>query len=251
MDRRDLLKGAAGSTLLAATSGLAAADDAPSPVLRIHPAIGVARIGNSPDYYLAPETAAGELPPSGEGLWGGLPLDAATGQPLTADGFRDGQGRLKRQAVRFRIYAYTRTGWPTGESTEITLGAVIGGKRVVDIVWQVHVANKKLNTFGMMNPIGHFPALPGFADGKLMPIRRPQDGPAGEPGPPQAPRHRSRPARPLGPHGSGARPGFRSRHARELPCRGGRRRSTGASPARLSGELPAGPFPAAHPGGSP
>ncbi|WP_197022938.1 LodA/GoxA family CTQ-dependent oxidase [Xanthobacter sp. 91] len=181
MDRRDLLKGAAGSTLLAATSGLAAADDAPTPVLRIHPAIGVARIGNSPDYYLAPETAAGELPPSGEGLWGGLPLDAATGQPLTADGFRDAQGRLKRQAVRFRIYAYTRTGWPTGESTEITLGAVIGGKRVVDIVWQVHVANKKLNTFGMMNPIGHFPALPGFADGKLMPIRRPQDGPLESP----------------------------------------------------------------------
>lgn len=181
MDRRDLLKGAAGSTLLAATSGLAAADDAPVPVLRIHPAIGIARVGNSPDYYLAPETAAGELPASGAGLWGGLPLDAATGQPITAEGFRDGQGRLKRQAARFRIYAYTRTGWPTGESTEVTLGAVIGGKRVADIVWQAHLANKKLNCFSMEDTPGHFPALAGFADGRLMPIRRPSDGPLDSP----------------------------------------------------------------------
>lgn len=180
MDRRDLLKGAAGTTLLAATSGLAAADNAP-PVLRIHPAIGIARVGNSPDYYLAPETAAGELPSSGDGLWGGLPLDATTGRPITADGFRDGQGRLKRQAVRFRIYAYTGSGWPTGESTEVTLGALIGGKRVADIVWQAHIANKKLNCFSMEDTPGHFPALAGFADGRLMPIRRPQDGPLDSP----------------------------------------------------------------------
>jgi len=47
---------------------------------RIHPAIGFARVGNSPDYYLAPETAAA-MPLEGRKYTGGIPLNAQTGEP--------------------------------------------------------------------------------------------------------------------------------------------------------------------------
>jgi hypothetical protein len=57
----------------------------------IHPSIGVARIGNSPDgYFLAPEVA--DPPPQPPGF------------------YRDGTGALKRQAARFRIYGLDAQG---------------------------------------------------------------------------------------------------------------------------------------------
>lgn len=185
LDRRALLKGAATTTVAAAaplkalTPAPAAADETAAPqrtTFRIHPAMGLARVGNSTDYYLAPETGAGELATSGEALWGGLPLDAATGKPLDAHGFRDAEGRLKRQATRYRIYAYSEAGWPTGEGREIVLGSTIDGKTVKDIVWTVHIANKKLNNFSHNQGVEEV-NLSFFADGKTPPIRRPKDGP--------------------------------------------------------------------------
>ena len=63
---------------------------------KIHPAIGIARVGDSPDeFYLAPEQA-GQLPNE-------LTPDGGE-QPVTK--FKDGQGRVKRQAARFRVYGY-------------------------------------------------------------------------------------------------------------------------------------------------
>ena len=44
---------------------------------RVHPAIGFARVGNSDDYYLAPDTAAG-MPIEGEEYTGGIPINAKT-----------------------------------------------------------------------------------------------------------------------------------------------------------------------------
>ncbi|MFG1479871.1 LodA/GoxA family CTQ-dependent oxidase [Xanthobacter sp. V4C-4] len=188
MDRRDLLKGAAGTTLLAATAALGArpaAGEARTPavapertILRIHPAIGVARVGNSSAYYLAPETAAGELPASGPAVWGGLPLDPDTGAPIAADDFRDPAGGLKRQAVRFRIHAYDTTAYPTGQSTEVTLGAVVNGRTVVDIVWQVHLANKKLSSFVLEEEPGRVAGLNRYVNGRLPPLRNARFGPA-------------------------------------------------------------------------
>jgi len=50
----------------------------------IHPGIGVARIGDSPDdYFLGPEVPPPGAPPDG--------------------GYRDRSGALKRQAARFRL----------------------------------------------------------------------------------------------------------------------------------------------------
>jgi hypothetical protein len=84
----------------------------------VHPAIGFARVGNSPDaYFLAPE-----VPGAG---------------PRDADEFRDEQGRIKRQAARFRIFGRNRRGEIVREITA----------REAEITWTVHLANKKAAWF--------------------------------------------------------------------------------------------------------
>jgi hypothetical protein len=80
---------------------------------RIHPAIGIARVGNSEEYFIGPEIPFPVAPPPG--------------------GYRDRAGRLKRQAARFRIYGYDGKGRVLTELTAAN----------ADIRWAVHVANKK------------------------------------------------------------------------------------------------------------
>jgi hypothetical protein len=54
---------------------------------KIHPAIGIARVGNSPDeFFIGPERRGEEPNPVG--------------------GFKDAQCRVTRQAARFRIFAH-------------------------------------------------------------------------------------------------------------------------------------------------
>ncbi|MGW7459682.1 LodA/GoxA family CTQ-dependent oxidase [Streptomyces sp. NPDC054797] len=80
----------------------------------IHPAIGVARVGDSADeFFLGPET---EDEP-----------------PLPTGSYKDATGALKRQAARFRVYGYNAAGQPVAELTAAN----------ADISWTVHVANKK------------------------------------------------------------------------------------------------------------
>jgi hypothetical protein len=80
---------------------------------RIHPAIGIARIGNSDEYFIGPEVPYPTAPPPG--------------------GYRDAAGKLKRQAAQFRIYGYDATGTVVCELTAAN----------ARIDWTVHVANKK------------------------------------------------------------------------------------------------------------
>src|SRR5277367_5408403 len=105
---------------------------------RIHPAIGIARVGNSEQFYLAPESMAGRPVRAGSAETGGLPIRAGTeDETIRSSDLRDEFGALKRQAARFRIFAYTggeRETWPTGQSTEVTIGAVIDGKTVADVI---------------------------------------------------------------------------------------------------------------------
>jgi hypothetical protein len=86
----------------------------PIKTIKIHPAIGIARIGNSPtDYFIGPELAGARLRPKG--------------------GYKDAKGRIKRQAARFRLFGYDAKGKLVKEITS----------KDALITWTVHVANKK------------------------------------------------------------------------------------------------------------
>ncbi|MFM9951836.1 MAG: LodA/GoxA family CTQ-dependent oxidase [Saprospiraceae bacterium] len=121
--------------------------------LRIHPAIAIARVGNSTEYYLAPETMAAS-PQEGTALTGGLPIKPGTeATTITSADLRDAQGRLKRQAARFKIYQYPTEGgaisYPTPGGQEVLIGSVVDNKKVTDIIWTTHLANKKANCWEM------------------------------------------------------------------------------------------------------
>ncbi len=80
----------------------------------IHPAIGIARVGNSPEFFIGPEPG-GSPPPK----------------------YRDRRGRLLRQAARFRVFRCTRAADGSLRSaTEVTSDQA-------EIEWTVHVANRK------------------------------------------------------------------------------------------------------------
>ena len=97
------------------------------PRLSIHPAIGIARVGNSPgSFYIGPEVG------------GGLPTEL-DGSPVTR--FKDPHGELRRQAACFHIYA---------GDVEVVVGSVVGGKTVTDIVWSAHIANKKSSFYDVL-----------------------------------------------------------------------------------------------------
>lgn len=83
--------------------------------VRIHPGIGVARVGNSAtDYYIGPEVTHPKRTP-----WGSM---------------RDPGGAIKRQAARFRVYGYDCYG---------NVVAEIQQSSNTRIEWSVHVANRK------------------------------------------------------------------------------------------------------------
>src|SRR6185295_12393546 len=90
-------------------------------VYKIHPAIGVARVGNSPDdFFIGPERIGEEPNPSG--------------------GFKDSQCRVKRQGARFRIFAHHDDG--TFDEIDDT---------DAEITWTVHLVNKKAANPGRGN----------------------------------------------------------------------------------------------------
>ena len=80
----------------------------------IYPPIGICRVGNSKDgYYIGPEVPEPE--------------------PLSPGAYRDAEGRLKREAARFRVYGLNALGEPVKELTADN----------ADIRWKVHLANQK------------------------------------------------------------------------------------------------------------
>lgn len=85
---------------------------------KIHPAIGVARVGNSTredGWFYGPETPGPEPAPVGA--------------------YKDDTGAIKRQAARFRIYGYDGSGRVVRELRPSEAG--------VEVEWAVHVANRK------------------------------------------------------------------------------------------------------------
>ncbi len=124
-------------------------------IFRIHPSIGIARVGNSEEYYLGPETMAGMDGLTDADPMGGLPIKKGQEtQTITSDDLRDAEGKLKRQAARFKIYGYSDNEiqqYPTQAGSEIKVNSSVeidGITKVVKtILWQVHLANKKANSW--------------------------------------------------------------------------------------------------------
>jgi hypothetical protein len=113
------------------------------PAYRIHPGIGIARLGDSPDEFcISPEKPAA-LPIACDEQ--GNPLlssDAESEVPVKR--FKDEKGRIKRQAARFQLYVYDDEN-PNGRPLKIGDKIKGGGNhgKLIDIQWQVYLANKK------------------------------------------------------------------------------------------------------------
>ena len=127
-------------------------------VYRIHPGIGIARLGNSPDSFcISPEKPAA------------LPIDCdENGNPLLVGGsevpvvrFKDAEGRMKRQAARFQVYVYddqSPNGRPLKKGDPIEGGGNFG--ELLDIQWQVYIANKKPSWYQFQQLTGEHGYLP-------------------------------------------------------------------------------------------
>lgn len=108
---------------LAKTEAEAADGDAAIAKLRIYPPLGVSRVGGSPEWFHAPEVP-------------GL-------APAPADGdFKDARRRIKKQAQRFRVYAFDKDDRVIGEITA----------ERADIRWTVQLANTKAAWYRVANP---------------------------------------------------------------------------------------------------
>src|ERR1700719_729854 len=83
--------------------------------VQIFPSIGIARIGNSSEWFVGPELPYPAPPPSPPG-----------------GAYKDAQCRIKRQAQRFRLWGF----YSDGSDRELTLADG-------DILCTVHLANAK------------------------------------------------------------------------------------------------------------
>src|SRR5579864_7988034 len=95
---------------------------------KIYPTIGIARLGNCPDYgpsdfYVGPEIPGSIIVPT--------------------NGYKDAQGRVRRQAARFRIF-----GWEDG----VFMGEITSA--AAKITWTVELANTKA-AFNQFQGTGH------------------------------------------------------------------------------------------------
>src|SRR6185369_13010800 len=91
---------------------------------RIHPAIGAARMGNSPEHFIGAESP---------GVPGNIDDEAKF------KSFRDSQGRILRQGARFRVFEYVRDeNGALFNPREVEIG-----KGIAEIQWRVHLANRK------------------------------------------------------------------------------------------------------------
>jgi len=96
---------------------------------KIFPPIGIARIGDS-GFNLDTGLADGEI----KYFFPSEIPGSETLPPELNGNFRDEQGRIKRQAVRFRVYGYDANGRILGE---------LHKENGFQLLWSVHVANKK------------------------------------------------------------------------------------------------------------
>lgn len=135
ISRREFITGAAAATAALLVDRPAQAAQAQR-VFRIHPAIGIVRVGNAPSssFFVGPEVP-------GQG-----PIEL-NGSPVASYKVA---GQVRPQAARFRVYEYADLGQGLQPIGEVQIG--VNG--VKDIVWTVHVANKKSSFHRFGGPRG-------------------------------------------------------------------------------------------------
>ncbi len=154
LSRREVLAGA-GAAAAAAVLPKPAGAAAPVSVYRIHPAIGIARMGNAdPDtFFIGPEVP-------GYGPAGGPP--GSTAPPYKVNGL------VKPQAARFRVFEYQ---WINGVLTPIR-EVNLDTPGVTAIRWTVHLANKKASFHRFEGPGGESsPYVSPYANTTVPPLR--------------------------------------------------------------------------------
>ncbi len=89
------------------------------------PCIGIARLGDSDEFYIGPEAPGVVVDPGG-----------SNGPGPSGGTYRDGRARLKRQAQRYRVYAY--------DADDKVVAELASDSGLVQSVrWRVHVRNMK------------------------------------------------------------------------------------------------------------
>jgi hypothetical protein len=128
-----------------------------STVFRIHPGIGVARVGNSTSsFFVGPELPGRP----------GFELDSGGGDGGTVTELKDASGRVKRQAARFSVWEYLRN---DATGAEDLVGEVPGAR----VEWHVSLANTKaagariwsdgsLRNQGPRGPLSIAPSFPAI-----------------------------------------------------------------------------------------
>ncbi len=107
----------------------------PISYIKVHPGIGVARVGNSPDYFIGPEAP------------GIVPEPTTPGQPPT-DNYKDENCLLKPQAARFRVYGYDANDQVVQEITTDD----------GTLEWSVNVQNRKAFNYDFQGKYGFDPS---------------------------------------------------------------------------------------------
>jgi len=126
--------------------------------IRIHPGIGMARMGDSDEFFIGPEAPGLVVDPGG-----------SNGPGPNGGSYRDSKSKLKRQAQRYRIYAYDAEG---NVIEELTSKSDI----VKSLSWRVHVRNMKAANYAFQGAYLFDPSQlrnPSIQPGK-KPIERNQ-----------------------------------------------------------------------------
>ena len=108
----------------------------------IHPAVGIARLGVSDEFFLGPEPAGEDTAPlNSRNFCKGRPCEPRARDDLNSlcdlKNYRDSSQRLKRQAARFRVYKVTR------DSCGMVTDAHPAERLDVQVTWSIQLANTK------------------------------------------------------------------------------------------------------------
>ncbi|MCI5081068.1 MAG: LodA/GoxA family CTQ-dependent oxidase [Saprospiraceae bacterium] len=141
----------------------------------IHPAIGIARVGDSEqNHFYLPPAQLGQMPVECD-EWGNVKT-AKDGHYPTIKSFRDKDKAILRQGAQFKVYMTDKDGnsqpLVVKDAKKKIKGTIVSGAtgsgELIDIIWTVHLANKKSAWYDFEQTSGEH----GYAEDH--PLRNPE-----------------------------------------------------------------------------